>query len=475
MIDLKVRPEPLKGSERPRLAPPLPARSDVQAFAQTARDVGIDLYPWQRTAGRYLTAKGQGDRWLYRHVAIVVARQSGKTTLLVPLIITRLLAGHRIMHTAQDRNLPREIHDQVAQIMLATFPDKLARRGKKIILPRYSSGQEEIRMANGGVYSIVAPTRAGARGPARDLVIIDELREMDTTDFIAAAGPTMQASKHPQMVYLSNAGDETSLVLNSLRDSADLDPSLAYLEWSAAPDRAIDDRQGWAESNPSIGHDETKLDNLAADLATYQARGTLAIFETENLCRWVKTVRERLVDDGAWQACAGPLGDPVRPALGVSVDPDGRRASIALAWRRTDGRIALRLEANVEGDPVDLDVLGETLKLLQRKYGAQVGHEQADAQLVKYVRKERAAAVSGQRFKAASAEFARLVSSTDLVFASADAVTDDLTWTARRQDHDGSYEAVRAKDDHPIPAALAAIRAVWLASVPASSGRLKVQ
>jgi hypothetical protein len=47
------------------------------------------------------------------------------------------------------------------------------------------------------------------------------------------------------------------------------------------------------------------------------------------------------------------------------------------------------------------------------------------------------------------------------------AVGDDLTWTARKQHDDtGSFQAVRADDSRPIPAALASIRAVGLASAP---------
>ena len=108
IAERKRRDAPLVGREHPRLAPPTPARANLDAFVKAATDLGITLYPWQRTAARYLTALGQGERWLYRHVAIVVARQNGKTTLLAPLIVSRLQMGHRIMHTAQDRVLPRE-------------------------------------------------------------------------------------------------------------------------------------------------------------------------------------------------------------------------------------------------------------------------------------------------------------------------------------------------------------------------------
>jgi hypothetical protein len=39
-------------------------------------------------------------------------------------------------------------------------------------------------------------------------------------------------------------------------------------------------------------------------------------------------------------------------------------------------------------------------------------------------------------------------------------------WTARKALDEGRFEAVRADDKRPITAALAAIRAVWLASGP---------
>ena len=45
----------------------------------------------------------------------------------------------------------------------------------------------------------------------------------------------MTASADPQLVYLSNAGTDESVVLNHVRDRAADDPRLAYLEWSAAP------------------------------------------------------------------------------------------------------------------------------------------------------------------------------------------------------------------------------------------------
>jgi hypothetical protein len=218
------------------------------------------------------------------------------------------------------------------------------------------------------------------------------------------------------------------------------------------------------------------LDVLARQYRSHKLAGSLAHFETENLCRWVTTLRERLVDDTAWAKCRDDVGKPTRPAIGVAMDPDGRRATIALAWME-GSRVAIEVVADVHGDPIDTAALGEQVKALAQKHVARVGYDaHTDGQLAKYVRKGHGENVTGQKAAGASAEFARLVSASSIAYQNADAVTDDLTWTVRRvEGPDGSFQAVHAKDDRPITASLAAIRAVWLASMPATAGRLVVR
>jgi hypothetical protein len=457
----------LVGREHPRLAPPTPARSQVKDFTATAKSVGLDLMPWQIVVGRYLYASGPGGRWTWPEVAVIVARQNGKTELIIPHILHRLAAGRKVLHAAQTRELPRKMFLRLLPIVETRWPDAKIRRG---------GGQESISLpSTGGEYLISAATGGAPRGLTIDDLIVDELREIGE-EFMGAATPTQMASRNPQTLYLSNAGSEESLSLNAVKIRADDDPSLAYLEWSAAPDRLIEDVEGWAEANPSIGHMPMLLDNLTRQYRSHKLAGTMAHFETENLCRWVTTMRERLVDDFAWSQCRGPVDQPVRPAIGIAMDPDGRRASIALAWAQ-GSRIALTLVADVKGEPIDTAALGETVKALSQKHGAAVGFDlHTDWQLSKYVRKDRAVNLVGQKFSGASAEFARLVSAGAIIWADADAVTDDLTWTVRRQDGpEGTYQAVTAKEDRPITASLAAIRAVGLASKPKTSGGLRVQ
>ncbi len=469
---LAVEPKRLVGKAKPRIAPPVPARSNVAEFRGVASDLGIDPMPWQETAARYLTAEAPDGRHLYREVAVVVARQNGKTELLLPLIVGHLLAGKRVMHTAQNMKLPFEVFTRVADYMSEHHAKLFPLRNGRVTRPRFTNGKEEIKLTNGGIYSIVAATRGGARGPSRDLVIVDEVREFVDYLFIAAAKPTMTASKDPMMLYLSNAGDESSVVLNALRSRAESDPRLAYLEWSASPDRAPDDPVGWAEANPALGHERGEmgsiLETLTDDYRTAKLEGTLAIFETEHLCRWVTSMREPLVDVDTWRACEAerllPFG---RTYMGVAMDPAGSRASAALAWQQADGTLALRLLFDVVGSPINVARLGVDMREAAHRHRVRdVGIDPlTDGELAKFFRKTQS--IRGDKAASAAGTFVRKVEEGKLRWMDSDAVTEDLMWTARKSnDERGSFQAVRANDDRPVTAALAAIRAVELATGP---------
>lgn len=449
------------GSPRPRVAPPTPARTGVKEFIATAESIGLDLWPWQREAARYLTAMGQGDRWLYREVAVIVARQNGKTELLLPLIVQRLLEGKRVMHTAQNRELPRELHRRLGALLLQHHPRELVPRGI-----RYGAGQEEIRLLNGGHYRIVAPTTGGARGASNDLVIIDELREMVDHDFIAAAKPTTAAAPNPQIVYLSNAGKADSEVLNALKARAGSDPKLAYLEWSAAPDRAPDELDGWLEANPSIGHSPGLLENLEDDYRADLLGGTMANFETEHLCRWVVSMAQKLVSEENWNRTAGDVGKPTRTVMGVSVDGDGTRATAVVAWADGD-KVSASVVANVTGDPVDVDRLGPELRsLAARLRVSEVGFDPwTDADLARHFRV--AKPVNGRSYANASGKFVQLVEGGNLTVKDDEKlIGEDLKYAAKRPTAFGSFMAVKADNEHSVTGLLALIRAVWLASGP---------
>lgn len=439
----------LFGRSEPRIAPPEPVKSLAKEFAAFGLRAGITLIPWQAIASRYLTAV-KGDFWQYAEVAIVVARQNGKTKLLIPFILQRLSMGRKILHTAQNRTLPRQVFMAVARAIDLQMVESI----------RFANGQEEIRLKNGGSYSIVAPQR-GARGLSADDLIVDEVREFEDFDIMAAASPTLTASSNPQTVYLSNAGSDESVILNDLkRRGEDGESELAYLEWSAAEHWAMDDRRGWAEANPALGH----FPNMLKVLEQAYASKPPAVFETEHLCRWVVSMQPRLVLDAKWEQCRGRTEEPNRPAMALSMSPDGRRASFYLAWQQSDGRIALRSLLEAKGEPIDTDLLGKDAKA---KAGAAVKAvafaSWTDSDLARHF--PIAKAIDGKEFANATENFVRLIESGRLIWDNAEHVSEDLPWTARKPHDSGAWIAVPASD-RSITAVLSAIRATWLASAP---------
>jgi phage terminase large subunit-like protein len=475
------RPAPIRirGHASPRIAPPVPARSLIREYDAAAHSLGIRLMPWQKIAARYLTAvrsrtRAGAVRWLFREIAIVVARQNGKTHLLLPLILVLLKLGLRILHTAQNRELPRETFEALAGWLSdPTHPERRAEYG--VVEIRWANGQQKIRLANGGLYTLVAP-RPGVRGHHVDVVILDEAREQKSYALLAGIRPTIKASKAPLFVYLSNAGDEDSIVLNDLRRrGTKLDgsePRLCYLEWSAAPERADDDVEGWAEANPALG---ITIEPEAID----DDRRALppAKFETEDLCRWVTSMQPRLLPEESWTRARAELGDPVWPMLGVSMDPTSRRASAVLAWQLTDGTIGVRVAFDVVGSPIDTDRLGTELGQYALKTGVRrIGFDDwTDQELEKYLvatsttLRKVTKAINGREFANASESFVRIVTSGRLRWDAGEAIEADLAWTARREHESGAWIAVKASEERPITAVLAAIRAVWLASGPRPS------
>lgn len=320
-----------------------------------------------------------------------------------------------------------------------------------------------MRTLSGGLYRIVAPTSGGARGPANDVVIVDEVRELLDYVFVGAARATLTASRNPQLWYLSNAGDEQSVVLNSLRERAGVDPALAYLEWSAAPELSTEDHRGWAQANPALGHTIT-WEFLETQYTTARLDNQLSTFETEHLCRWVAAMGKRIVADVAWDRARQELSPPKRPALGIAVS--GSRASAVLAWIQPDGTVALTTAAEVTGSPsLDLDAFGKSLKgyALKNRVVSVAYDPATDRDLVRHL--DRGKSLNVQELEAASQRFASMVEAGRLAWARAESVGMDLPYLSR-QEKAGRWRAVARSADRPATAALAAIRAVYAATEP---------
>jgi hypothetical protein len=333
---------------------------------------------------------------------------------------------------------------------------------------RRANGQESITLSNGGKYLILAPQKS-FRGRSADRLIIDEVREQKDWELIRRAEPTVSASTNPQVIYLSNAGDDNSVVLNDLRlrGTAESFGDLAYCEWSADPALPVEDEEGWKQANPSMGYPGGQtMRGLRSLFRKYEAAGELSIFETEHLCRWVVSMLPRLVQDVHWQAARGILEPPRLPSLGVSVDPSGKRASAVMAWPQADGTVGIMELADVTGDPIDLTALAAALEQKLTQYtGVEVAYDPwTDQHLARHF--PTAKAITGQELANATERFVRQIETGQLRWQVADAVAADLPWASRKVTVGQAFIPERSQSNRSITAVLAAIRAVWLASAP---------
>lgn len=329
----------LLGRETPRLATE-PLRKltrkttlgfEVIDFAEQL--LGVALLPWQRWWLLHALELVPGGGFRYRTVLTLVARQSGKTTLLKILALAFMYLGRArlILGAAQSLDIARESWQGAVELAEAD-PELRA----EIDAVRRANGEQELRLENGARYRITAATRSAGRGLSVDLLILDELREHQSWSAWAALSKTTIARPNALTVGISNAGDDQSVVLNSLREAAlaGTDPSLSIFEWSAEDGCDLDDREAWRAANPGLGHTISEQ-----ALASAMTTDPPATFRTECLCQRVDSL-DGAIDLGLWKACADPTGtlDSARDrvALAVDVSPDGRHVALVAA-AETDG------------------------------------------------------------------------------------------------------------------------------------------
>ena len=364
-----TKKKPLLGHVKPRImSPKLSGPTRGAEFAEFAEKVGYPLLPWQKYAANdFLTTKD--GQWVRRTVMICVSRQNGKTLLAALRILAGLFIFNErsIIAMSSNRGMALTTFRQVVQIIES---NEFLREQVKLNLGkvgRFGSGTECIELKNGARYEIVAATSDGARGKSADMLFIDELREIGEEAW-RAAKPTTRAKPNAQTFLCSNAGDAFSTVLNDLRDRAMSYPAktLGWYEWSAPQHCKIDDRNGWAMANPSMGHlisEETLAEALSTD--------TPETFRTESLTQWISSLNSPW-PLGSWEACSD-AGLTMAPGpttyFGFDVAQSRRTASLIAGQIMPDGRIGVGMLDSWRADnAVDEVAIAAKIKEWADKY-----------------------------------------------------------------------------------------------------------
>ncbi len=259
---------------------------------EVAKALGTNLMPWQQhVCDVALETDPDTGLLRYSQVVLTVPRQSGKTTLLLALMVlrcTRFGPSQTVTYTAQTRNAARKKWED--EHIKALDRSAFGRRNAYSV--RRSNGSESILFKNGSRWGVDAPSKKAGHGDTLDLGVIDEGFAHEDDRVEQAMAPAMITRPSKQLWVCSTAGDASSRylyakVVAGRANIGDSDGPTAYFEWSAPDDADPEDPAVWAATMPALGSTiETAA--IRAELDKAKRQGELDLFARAYLNRWVE-------------------------------------------------------------------------------------------------------------------------------------------------------------------------------------------
>lgn len=331
--------------------------------------------PWQRWLlihGLELLPDG---RPRFRTLLVEVARQNGKTTLLVILALwwQFVCEVEMVLGTSTKLDYAKESWHKSVRIAEAA-PALAAQRGRR--WTREANGEQESWTTSSSRYKIAPSNEEGGRSLTVHRLVLDELRQHYDYSAWAASVNAGNAVRNFQVWGITNAGSDRSVVLNDLHDAAEQfitwcdevgrehvaellpaapgDYRTGMFSWSCSEDADPLDVAELARANPNLGH-RLEVETLlgAARIAMAAGGEALAKFRTEAMCIRVRSMN-LAVDLGAWGRSVEPASLEAfrdRVAACLDVSPDGARADLVAAVVLPDGRT--RVEAVQSWDSLE--------------------------------------------------------------------------------------------------------------------------
>lgn len=337
-------------------------------LAVVGEALGTPFMPWQQMVA---DVAGEVDektgKLVYREIRITVPRQSGKTSLLLPVMVYRCLGAfgprQRVVYTAQDRNKARKKFclEHVDMLQRSPFAG--------MFVTNFSHGEERITWpSTGSIHGIDASGETSGHGDVLDVGVIDEAFARPDSTVENAMVPAM-ATRDGQLFVVSTAGTRRSKYLRSKVDDgrarvlAGQNRGIAYFEWSAGsldnagrpdgsglPEYDVDDPATWSHFMPAVGR-TIDHDTVAAARDSMQSEPGKFGRAYGNV--WDdKTAVRQVIPAESWDACEDRTAVfASRIFWGVDVAEDGGFAAIAASGYTADGRELV--EVTGDGELVD--------------------------------------------------------------------------------------------------------------------------
>lgn len=333
------------GSQEPRIrVEPNRVATDGADAGILMQEYGYTLDPWQQDVINCWLGKDQDGSYNVTSAGLALPRQNGKNICLEAReFFGMLIAGEKILHTAHQVRTSKKSFRRLAAMFTDKRHPEVTDAVKTI---RYTNGEEQIELENGGSIEFSARSRQAARGfDGISLVVYDEAQEL-TDDQVEALMATLSASATGtrQIIYTGTPpypgcpGD----VFRRRRSVCIDDPGKhdAWHEWSVEADRvtSIDTKATdlWYMTNPAMGLRLTE-DFTGEELRTMSPDG----FARERLGWWapiVTEVADYVIPEDVWDACKSSKPKPEgKTAYGVKFRADGAEVCLCGAVIPTDG------------------------------------------------------------------------------------------------------------------------------------------
>ena len=364
---LESQPEMMLGEPMPRVHTPL---NDYPSKGQELIDFADQLFEhgfmqWQKNLALHSCKVKPDGRWVHPIFNATVARQNGKSTYMNARILMGLFEWDEPLQILSSHRLQTSLERFRELVGMIEQHDGLAKQVKRV---RWAHGSEEIEALNGNRLVLKAGG-AAARGMARPSTIyLDELREMRDMESFASLRYSMMAATNPQLLTFTNAGDATSIVLNSFRQraleaTAGAKDDIGYFEWSAPTDDVTIENARYA--NPALGI-TIHPDNLNAVF-----NDPPDVVQTEVLCRWVQSINS-VVDTASWSKCVDmsvDLDTEKLTWLAIDMSPDRRFAALVGAQKLENEQFIVKLLHTWENElQLDDKAIANDAAIYARKY-----------------------------------------------------------------------------------------------------------